>query len=252
MSTYKLWELANREGVNGLLPYVEEAVLRFQESDSLTLGARTPTEVGEPMARYVHAKLMALARPLRPTDPTPPDPLFTHIVWPPESGYQKPYGDLNMKALVHTMAPDMFSDQEAQTLGTSIGRLLRYHKLAMTGVGTGKACYFIRNWPPNLEWSHTLPHEPKPDHRTEKRITEEADKPVKVYRSAKVVVGEIPEKITPEWAVETVKRMAKAFDDLAERHIKLEEKYVELEARYEEMVTDPWNEAATSIKAVLS
>lgn len=252
MSTYKLWELANREGVNGLLPYVEDAVLSFKESEINSLTKRVPTEVGEPMARYVHGKIMAAARVLKTSDPQPPRPVYTHIALPKRAEFHDTYGEVGMARIVRDMTGGVLSDEEVRQLALSIGYHLRYYGLAESMKGSGVAGYWTRPWPKDLVWRHHAVDTLRKDFRAEKRITEEADKPVKVYRSAKVVVGDVPDKITPEWAVETIKRMAKAFDDLAERHVKLEEKYVELEARYEEMVTDPWEEATTNIKAVLS
>lgn len=252
MSTYKLWELANRDGVNGLLPYVEEAVLRLSESSYKSLGPRTPAEVGEPMARYIHNKVMYRARPLRPGDPTPPDPVYTHIAYPNEKGDgMQTWGDLAMVTMVEKMGSGVLGEQEVKNLAGSLQFQLKVKKLMVSGQGTGTACYFIRPWPYDLKWSHeSRTH--YYDEKIEKRIDEEADKPVTIYRSSRVVVGEVPDKITPEWAVATVKRLAEAFDKLSERYTRLESENAELAAKLEELTSDGWAEATDQLKAALS
>lgn len=244
MSTYKLWELANRDGVNGLLPYVEDAVLRM--SDRPSISRRIPDEVGEPIARYVHSKLMSDARPLRPGDPKPPSPEYTHITFPGKGTRD----GVGIKTIVAEMSEGVWDDRGILTVAGALGRHFRYYKLAVSCYGRGSAAYFIRPWPHSLEWQHQA--NKVMDAATEKRIEEEADKPVTVYRSAKVVVGEIPEKVTPEWAVATIKRMAQAFDRLQERYVKLEERNAELEAQVEALSNDPWAEATKELTEVLS
>lgn len=248
MSNYKLWELANREGVKSLLPHVEEAVLRFQEHPNKMLGRSMPDEIGEPIARYVHGRLMSQARPIRSGDPQPPVPEFTHILH--VEGVGPRTEGKTILDLVRQTSQGVLSDTEVIRLAQSLGFILAHYRLAYNLKGTGQNGYFLRPWPADLRWRHVAYG--KLDYKTEQRIVEEADKPVHVRYRSSIVVGDIPEKVTPEWAVSTIKRLVKAFDDLAVKYDKLYEQHAEVSAKVEELTRDEWADVGDEIRMAVS
>jgi hypothetical protein len=262
---YKLWELANREGVVGLLPHVEEAVLRILEDQRVpTLTSRTPNDVGEPLARYFHATIMKLARPLRKSDPQPPDPLYTHITYPTDTAIRDAWGSLSSNRIMLQVSDNTLTHVQAQRLGHSIVNQLRWHRLLRTTTGTGHAAYWIRPWPENLKWEN-MPYQ-RIDPQTEKRILQEeakAEATITISYSSKAIVGEVPTEIGPEWAAETISRLTRAYDVLALKYGETKGLYHQAKAEMEKLAeemeaakVDPtkakWEEARERINKALS
>lgn len=261
--SYKLWELANRDGVVGLLPHVEEAVLRIAEGyESSALSTRVPSDVGEPIARFVHSIVWNSARPLRKGDPQPPpDSGFTHIAYPKESGQRDAFGELAMNRMVAQGAGGVIEGVALQRLANSLSRQLRYNHILQTTVGTGVAAYWVKAWPQRQGWEHKA-YERKVDPKVEKRIEEESHTPVIVAYSSKAIIGTLPDEIGPEWAAETISKLTKAFDVLSLKYSDIKAQYHEAKAEAEKLAseiealtTDPskakWEAARERINSIL-
>lgn len=234
----ELADVLSKDSVHRLHEAFVEGVLWLPRTpkNDFGLSGKTFDRVGPPILRWVHHRLMAQARPST-----------RHPDWPYEA---------------HTSITQILRDEgvegarkgQAPRLVGDISRTLQHAGIAFhQGSGKGNGVWYLKPWSDeNLEWVSDKAWT-KPDPFVEKRIEEEAGKPVHSridLRSIKLP-GEGPEEV-----MEFVNRFVPAAFSLQDKYQNLLGelrtalgRIADLEAQVEaQSETEEWKGVSTRIK----
>jgi len=225
-------EQAYEDGVDLMVGSAKEGVKAF------TIHKDQLQDVGEPILRYVWHVMRASAV----YDKDSPFPGFPYRNRVPQTHIFRRY-----------MGNEKDPNQYTALLG-SVNRLLVGNGLVRVK-GRG-ITYLPDSWPPQqqLRWTGmTGPYVTPVDQVVEKRIKEEADKPVRVYRNLRTV--KLPSSFDAESVKQWIKTFVPAALALQDEYDKLRAKVSELEDKVEQasraVEQKDWDEVGEELASVM-
>lgn len=211
------------------------------------INSRIFGDVGEPIVRWVHHKLMESAR----LEPNPPNKAFPY------------HATVSISDILRKEGIDIRGGSVSSTYGTrivgDIGRVLKYNGLMFNSGYRGKGgtnSLWIKPWDPALDIQQPASHW-KPDYSSEKRIIEESDKPVRSridLRSFKVPEPK-PDKIL-EFIQRFVPAALKVQDQLTDTRqalLEAQTRIMELESQINDQAeTQQWEGVTDELASLLN
>lgn len=236
-----LEESLTSESVTALYDAFKAGLLKVESPENGNLHLNRPrfAEVGPSLLRYVHQRMLSTAK----LDPHPPDHLF-------------PYrASITLTDIVRSEFPEDTPREKYSGLVGEIGRLLKANRMAHIVPGPGGI--WVGHHIPSDEDMKYMPSTGKRDHKVEKRIEEEADKPVSKrtdLRAIKLPSGD------PESVMEFVERFVPAALKVQDENKALKDEVLELKALLAETIeaaekleeNGKWSGTADRIKDLMS